>query len=92
LKFGQKSTDLLLHQLAKGEDAVEGWLMAANVARLSKESDFSSLAEAGGVSSSVFEKAYEETEKHLPVLLSGLREHGWHTHLFLEGNGVRAVW
>jgi hypothetical protein len=28
----------------------------------------------------------------LPVLLSGLREHGWHTHLFLEGNGVRAVW
>jgi hypothetical protein len=92
LNFRQNSTDLVLHQLAKGEDAVEAWLMAANVARLSKESDILSLSDAGGVSSSVFEKAYEETEKHLPALLSGLREHGWHTHLFLEGNGVRAVW
>ncbi|KAH9573573.1 hypothetical protein CY35_01G008100 [Sphagnum magellanicum] len=92
LNFRKNSTDLVLHQLAKGEDAVEAWLMAANVARLSKESDILSLSDAGGVSSSVFEKAYEETEKHLPALLSGLREHGWHTHLFLEGNGVRAVW
>jgi hypothetical protein len=92
LNFRQNSTDLVLHQLAKGEDAVEAWLMAANVARLSKESDILSLSDSGGVSSSVFEKAYEETEKHLPALLSGLREHGWHTHLFLEGNGVRAVW
>lgn len=88
LNFGEK-THMVLHQKATGEDAVRGWLVAAHVSRLAKATeDLSSSAIYG----SVLEEAYEKAETQLPGLLSGLRSHGWHTQLFLEGSGVRATW
>lgn len=91
LNVGEHSTDMVLHQKATGEDAVKGWLLAANLAKYSNQIERDNLSTAV-VYGPVLEKAYEETERHLPEFLAGLRAHGWHTHLFLEGSGVRAVW
>jgi hypothetical protein len=88
LHFGDQATDMVLHQKATGEDAVRGWLLATHVSRLCKERKF----QDADVYGKLLEKAYDETERSLPDLISGLREHGWHSHLFLEGSGVRAVW
>ncbi|KAG0616528.1 hypothetical protein M758_5G122700 [Ceratodon purpureus] len=88
LHFGEQATDMVLHQKATGEDAVRGWLLATHVSRLCKGRKF----QDADVYGKVLEKAYDETERSLPDFVSGLREHGWHSHLFLEGSGVRAVW
>ena len=88
LHFGEQATDMVLHQKATGEDAVRGWLLAAHVSRVCKGRKFQDADMYG----KVLEKAYDETEKSLPDFISGLREQGWHSHLFLEGSGVRAVW
>ncbi|GBG89715.1 hypothetical protein CBR_g49568 [Chara braunii] len=40
----------------------------------------------------VIDEAYARMEGLLPPLLQGLREAGWHTHLFAEGTAVRAAW
>ena len=88
LRFGEQATDMILHQKATGEDAVRGWLLATHVSRLCKGRKFEDIDVYG----KLLEKAYDETERSLPEFISGLREHGWYSHLFLEGSGVRAVW
>lgn len=97
LKFSDKTTDLVLHQSATGEDAVRGWLMAAYAHKFAGD-DAHSARELvndkgfGLKKASALKDAYEQTEKVLPAFLEGLREQGWHTELFLGGSGCRAVW
>ncbi|BBN01660.1 hypothetical protein MPTK1_2g09220 [Marchantia polymorpha subsp. ruderalis] len=98
LNFSDQRTDLVLHQSATGEDAVRGWLLAAYACQLAHKTDQRSDGHGddshgfGLKKAAALRDAYEKTEQSLPALLEGLRENGWHTHLFLEGSGYRAVW
>lgn len=86
LNFHDQCTDLVLHQSATGEDAVRGWLLAACTAKLA------STPESPERMSAALDQAYAQVDNLLPSFLSGLKDKGWHTHLFLEGSGIRAVW
>ncbi|KAL2641415.1 hypothetical protein R1flu_009002 [Riccia fluitans] len=97
LKFSDQRTDLILHQSATGEDAVRGWLLAAYAYQIAHKNDLSGKDDAGShgfglKKMDALRDAYQRTESSLPALLRGLKENGWHTHLFLEGSGYRAVW
>lgn len=96
LCFKDKQTDMVLHRNATGEDVVRGWLLGAYAARIAQgEGDLEVCPGAEGFGlqkSEALEQAYEHMEKSFPRLISGLREKGWHTDLFLEGSGERAVW
>lgn len=97
LKFSDRTTDLVLHQAANGEDAIRGWLMAAYAHKFACQSGSQTHGLVGEKGfglrkASLLKEAYEQTEKVLPAFLEGLREQGWHTELFLGGSGYRAVW
>ncbi|KAL3677974.1 hypothetical protein R1sor_020930 [Riccia sorocarpa] len=97
LNFSDQRTDLILHQSATGEDAVRGWLLAAYAHQLAQDNDPCGKDDArshgfGLKKMAALRDAHERTERSLPTLIQGLKDNGWHTHLFLEGSGYRAVW
>ncbi|GLJ11770.1 hypothetical protein SUGI_0176530 [Cryptomeria japonica] len=88
-------TDLLLENTASGEDALRGWLIAAYAAEMAKSNySCNSLGKVGFglLKEVVLDKAYEQMEAVFPSFISGLKERGWHTDLFLDGTGSRFAW
>eukprot|EP00850_Spirogloea_muscicola_P016694 SM000137S00472 [mRNA] locus=s137:311893:315848:+ [translate_table: standard] len=95
LAFRDGGADMLLHQAATGEDAVRGWLLAACAAEAAEAAGVSgthSHGSGGALQVAALPEAYQRMEALAPPLLAGLQAAGWHTHLFLEGSGVRGVW
>ncbi|KAI5059134.1 hypothetical protein GOP47_0025453 [Adiantum capillus-veneris] len=92
LSFHDRQTHMVLHRNASGEDVVKGWLLSAYVARIAGGKSKPMVQSSGVQKMEAMEEAYELTDKSFPILISGLREAGWHTDLFLEGGGERAVW
>eukprot|EP01018_Ginkgo_biloba_P005628 Gb_08952 [translate_table: standard] len=96
LSFKDKSTDLVLQYAATGEDALRGWLLAAYAAEMARISgnSYNLLGKEGFglMKEEVLDKAYEKMEKVFPSFVSGLKEKGWHTDLFLDGTGTRFAW
>lgn len=96
LCFKDKQTDMVLHHNATGEDVMRGWLLGAYAARIAGVEGMPVVCTGvqgfGEQKLEVLGRAYELMEKSLPILISGLRERGWHTDLFLEGSGERSVW
>ena len=92
LSFKDKQTDMVLRQDASGEDVVRGWLLSAYAAKLVQNSMEPSVKASNIEKTQACVDAYVQMESKISILLSGLKEKGWHTDLFLEGAGERAVW
>ncbi|MCO5603477.1 hypothetical protein L7F22_057627 [Adiantum nelumboides] len=84
-----RQTHMVLHRNATGEDVVRGRLLSAYIAggKLNPV-----VQDFGARKREAMEEAYELLDKSFPILVLGLREAGWHTDLFLEGGGERALW
>eukprot|EP00249_Psilotum_nudum_P018145 c26660_g1_i1 orf=127-1488(+) len=96
LNLNDDHTDLVLHDFATGEDAIRGWLLAAYAAKLARNQERVGLSSSklgfGLQKENVLDEAYKQMEKVFPTFITGLKERGWHTDLFLEGSGVRVIW
>ncbi|KAJ3708479.1 hypothetical protein LUZ61_012184 [Rhynchospora tenuis] len=77
-----KKTYLVLDVNATGEDALRGWLVAAFAAEMDK-SGVSSLE------NEILHEAHGKMEKVFPSFLSQVKNRGWHTDQFLDGNRIR---
>ncbi|KAH7293301.1 hypothetical protein KP509_28G019600 [Ceratopteris richardii] len=92
LSLQDNQTNLVIHHTATGEDVVRGWLLAAYTAKIAGSKHNQYEHGFGVLKLEALEEAYGHLKADFPVLISGLKERGWHTDLFLEGSGVRAIW
>ncbi|KAJ4747007.1 hypothetical protein LUZ62_081412 [Rhynchospora pubera] len=77
-----KKTYLVLEVNATGEDALRGWLVAAFAAEMDKSG-------ASSLENEILHEAHGKMEKVFPSFLSQVKNRGWHTDQFLDGNRIR---